>query len=276
MDKINKKSVICSLNIVKDLPYLANVNKDLILNIEDNIIQVIYESFIVTADQDYFTARILAYNGLSRAFYWAASQSIEKYLKAFLLLNGQSTRPFNKHETGSLLDEASSFDSDLNNIDVSPHPEIELISQEFAFSTFKKLSLTDFINDLDTHGNPNNRYNAIGVHFNSYHIFALDKLTFFIREKVGLHPFEESFHFDMSNNVSTFKHNNPLFSSSFADHDSTSKLPRSFRDSKTLTHLENMIKDSSYFSNEIRWLNKKMRLTLPKTQKNKSQGDNKQ
>jgi HEPN domain-containing protein len=275
VDKTNKKSVICSLNIVKDLPYLSNLNEDLILNIEDNIIKVIYESFIVTADQDYFTARILAYNGLSRAFYWAASQSIEKYLKAFLLLNGKVDKKLDTHRTKDLLNNASSFDSSLNSIDVSPHPEIELVSKEWALSSFKELSLTDFINDLDTHGNPNNRYNAIGVHFNSYHIFALDKLTFFIREKVGLHPFEESFHFDMSNNVSTFKHNNPLFSSSFANRDSTSKLPLSFRDSKTLTHLEYMIKNSSHFSNEIRWLNEKIKLTLPKTQKNKSKGDNK-
>jgi len=57
---------------------------------EGNAVDVIYESFVVPGDQDYLMSRLLAQKGLPREFYWAAAQAIEKYLKAFLLINGES------------------------------------------------------------------------------------------------------------------------------------------------------------------------------------------
>ena len=55
-------------------------------NIERYIVQVISDSFVKPADEDYVTARLLAKKGLHRAFFWAACQALEKYLKAFLLM----------------------------------------------------------------------------------------------------------------------------------------------------------------------------------------------
>ncbi|MBN8239137.1 HEPN domain-containing protein [Marinobacter hydrocarbonoclasticus] len=55
-------------------------------NIERYIVQVISDSFVKPADEDYVTARLLVKKGMHRAFFWAACQALEKYLKAFLLM----------------------------------------------------------------------------------------------------------------------------------------------------------------------------------------------
>lgn len=52
----------------------------------------------------------MAQKGLQRAFYWAAAQSIEKYLKAFLLLNGHSTKKYKGHSIKDLFDDAVDID----------------------------------------------------------------------------------------------------------------------------------------------------------------------
>lgn len=48
-------------------------------------------------------SRLLAQKGLTRGFYWAATQATEKYLKAFLLMNGQSVKGFIGHPIKSYL-----------------------------------------------------------------------------------------------------------------------------------------------------------------------------
>ena len=63
-------------------------------SIERNIVNVICESFVEPGDEDYITARLLAQKGMHRAFYWAASQALEKYLKAYLLMRGISVKEF--------------------------------------------------------------------------------------------------------------------------------------------------------------------------------------
>lgn len=94
------------------IPYSQALPEEFKISAECNIVDVIYESFVVTADQDYLTARLLAKSGLYRAFYWAAAQTIEKYLKAFLLLRGESVRN-GTHDVEALYTKACTLDISL-------------------------------------------------------------------------------------------------------------------------------------------------------------------
>src|SRR6266850_2687302 len=54
----------------------------------------IIRSFRDVADHDYIAARILWRYDLTLQFLWSGLQALEKYLKAILLYNGQSTKEF--------------------------------------------------------------------------------------------------------------------------------------------------------------------------------------
>jgi hypothetical protein len=51
---------------------------------------IVNELFIKTADENYVTARFCFAYGLDVDFFWETVHGLEKYLKAALLLNGQS------------------------------------------------------------------------------------------------------------------------------------------------------------------------------------------
>ena len=117
--KKEHRSFVYSFDLKEVLPYIDRLPDNDQANIEKNIVEVIYESFVIPGDQDYLTARLLAQKGLERAFYWAAAQSIEKYLKAFLLLNGFSDGRKKKiiggHSIKALFGKAASIDCALSN-----------------------------------------------------------------------------------------------------------------------------------------------------------------
>jgi hypothetical protein len=48
--------------------------------------------FVVPADRNYFLARFTRINGIPEEFWWQSLQAIEKYLKAGLVLNGESVK----------------------------------------------------------------------------------------------------------------------------------------------------------------------------------------
>lgn len=54
--------------------------------------RLIDDLFLARADEDYAAARLLVLNGLLRSHLWAAAQAVEKYVKAALLLRGQSSK----------------------------------------------------------------------------------------------------------------------------------------------------------------------------------------
>ena len=75
IEKSEHRSFVYSFDLKKVLPCIDRLPDNVQANIESNIVDVIYESFVVPGDQDYLTARLLAQKGLQRAFYWAAAQS---------------------------------------------------------------------------------------------------------------------------------------------------------------------------------------------------------
>jgi HEPN domain-containing protein len=153
-------------------------------------VDVIYESFVITGDQDYLMARMLALKGFHRGFFWAAAQAIEKYLKAFLLMNGHPVKHFN-HSIKKSYDFTKDLSSDLVDLDISRHNDIQVDSN--VVNHIKNFTILEYINELETHGASDNRYNASGVVFNTGHLFALDALVFNLRKKIEVPPIFESF-----------------------------------------------------------------------------------
>lgn len=92
-------------------------------NIEAHIAQVIIDSFVKPADDDYVAARALAIGGLHRSFFWSAAQTVEKYLKAFLLLHGVSVKDAS-HKLSGLLTKAKKVDPTFGKLWNRGEPEL--------------------------------------------------------------------------------------------------------------------------------------------------------
>ena len=225
------------------------------------IVEVIYESFVTSADEDYLTARSLAVNGLPRGFAWGAGQALEKYLKAFLLFRGERVKgkPFGRHAIRALYDAVVVLDPTVADIDISPHPDVNgyllLIKPETP------LRLPDFIDTIERNGDPDNRYNAAGVDFDTNLVFALDSFIHGFRSRIGAPPIEFSIKGFDESILSPFRDNNPYFYSN-AEGAESSPAPHAFR---LLAHAhcttqEFLLKNSGSGVNMhvINWLKQRM------------------
>lgn len=195
----------------KKIDYFSSMPDDVQANAERHAVDVIYESFVVPADQDFLMARFLAQNGLHRNFYWAAAQAIEKYLKAFILMNGGELKNSKDHSIKKLFEVAKNIDHSLASIDTQPHNAIIVHPELNNF--VKKFSVSEFVKELDTHGNSNNRYNAMGIVYNTGHLFALDSFSFNVRRKIGAPSIDFSFKGVSENLMEAFNIYNPWFNS---------------------------------------------------------------
>lgn len=228
---------------------------------ECNAVDVIYESFVVPADQDYLMSRLLAQKGLPRGFYWAAAQAIEKYLKAFLLMNGEGVKGFNAHPLKKLFDAASKIDTSLADLDILPHQSIQVEAN--VSHLLKKFTISDFINDLERHGSADNRYNAFGVDYNTGHLCAMDSLSFQLRRKIGARPMNESFKNLSPDLILIFEKNNPWLLAK--ENQLTIQIPSEefpIQYSSSVTKLEFLIKNKGHhaYSLALQWLSAKMKL----------------
>ena len=58
------------------------------------IAHIVESMFVATADQNYILARHAFFNEFDVDFFWLSLHALEKYMKATLLLNGQSAKEF--------------------------------------------------------------------------------------------------------------------------------------------------------------------------------------
>lgn len=227
---------------------------------ECNAVDVIYESFIITGDQDYLMSRLLALNGLPRGFYWAAAQTIEKYLKAFLLMNGKSVKNF-KHFLIKIFEAACEINEDLKNLDIQPHPSIRI---ESAISQYlKRFNILDFLADIDKYGNPNNRYSENGIEYNTGHLFALDSFAYHLRKKIGVVPISESIKKLSPDLIAILNKNNPWVDTQF--NQTNYEIPTrefSIKDSMSVTKLDILKKNRNIpaYKLALDWLDMKMKI----------------
>lgn len=231
-------------------------------NIERYIVEVISDSFVEPADEDYVTARLLAQKGMHRAFFWAASQALEKYLKAFLLMRGASVNQdrFKGHPIAALHVEACSIDAELSTVDTKPHPAIKIHPN--VSESIEELSVAEFINNIESQGSPDNRYNSFGVNFNSGYLFALDSFVFGLRQQIGVPPIQETLRKMDQGLVETFNLYNPWFAPVHVDLAEIPNEEFNLRVSGSATTLDILTgshaPDGSSFV--LQWLNKKMKL----------------
>lgn len=179
---------VYSFKCEEEIDHFEKLSDETQRNIVRYIVQVICESFVTPGDEDYVTARLLAQKGMHRAFFWAASQALEKYLKAFLLLRGTSVNHnrLKGHPIAALYREACSVDGQLAAVGTKFHTEIKIHPN--VAESFKEVTVAEFINDVEAQGSPDNRYNSFGVSFNSGYLFALDSFVYGLRQQIGVPP----------------------------------------------------------------------------------------
>lgn len=253
-----RQHFIYEFKVEDAIPQSQALPKEFKISAECNIVDVIYESFVVTADQDYLTARLLAKSGLYRAFYWAAAQSIEKYLKAFLLLRGESVRD-GTHDVEQLYTKACKLDNSLQSISVDPHDLLSV--PEYARDYLKIFSTIEFLREIDKFGRPDNRYNSFGVDFNTGCLFALDHFVFSLREKTIVPDIWQSLRKVDGRLIDTLEMHNPWFSREPMSSDSL-QTPIVVTDSTTVTKFDFLVKQSQNppYKLALKWLNQMMKL----------------
>lgn len=253
-----RQHFVYEFKVEDKIPYAERLPREFKTSSECNIVDVIYESFVVTADQDYLTARLLAQSGLYRAFYWAAAQSIEKYLKAFLLLRGESVKD-GTHGVRNLFARASTLDVSLLAFTIEPHALLPV--PEHARAYLKTFSTAEFLRDIDRFGHPDNRYNSFGVDFNSGYLFALDHFIFCIRGAMVVPDIWQSLRRVEIHLIDTFAKHNPWFLREPTTPDS-SLTEILVTDSMAVTKLDFLVKQNQNppYRLALKWLNQMMKL----------------
>lgn len=146
--------------------------------------RLVKEIFIDTADEDYITARWLFLSNLHRQFFWGAAQSLEKYLKAALLLNGYSAKQDGsnnkyRHNLAALFDAVNRFAGNLIPSQLEAPVQVALFSQN------KKLwgdpTTKNFISRINEHGDPSNRYDYFGFELEAADLYKFDQVVFALR-----------------------------------------------------------------------------------------------
>jgi hypothetical protein len=252
---------VYSFDLKEVIPHIDIYNARTKYAAERHVAEIIYECFVVPADQDYLTARLLALHGLPRGFFWSAAQSAEKYLKAFLLMRGNGILSQSGHPIINLFKSSAEIEPNLHNIDVTPHPSITNASG--SASLLQVFSTQELLQELEKHGTPNNRYNAAGIDFNTGHLLAFDSFAYQVRAQIGAPDIEESLKVFSDQLQAAFNNTNPWFSKQKCQ---PIKLPSEslpLQASGTVTHIEFVSKNLKIIDCKIAltWLHKKMKLT---------------
>jgi len=135
--------------------------------------RIVQWMFIDTADDNYATARWCFLKQLNVDFFWLAAQSLEKYMKAVLLLNGCSSKKYG-HKLVPLYDRVSKLAPGLLPSELTKPDDLETCY-------WRKESPRNCIERFDKQGSPENRYQIYGYEREMHDLFKLDQLVFAIR-----------------------------------------------------------------------------------------------
>ncbi|MBB1332465.1 HEPN domain-containing protein [Pseudoalteromonas sp. SR44-5] len=257
-----KLSYIYSFKCKDDLEHFEKLPETMQADIEKYIVKVITDSFVKPADEDYVTARFLAQKGMYRAFFWAASQALEKYLKAFLLMRGIAVneKRFRGHPIVALHQEACSVDKQLSSVKTKPNEAVKIHSA--VSESVDIFSVSDFISNIEAYGHPDNRYNSFGVNFNSGYLFALDSYVFGLRQLIGVPSIQESLRKMDQSLIEAFYEYNPWFESTNIDFVEIPNENFIISTSMAVTTLDFLIGTHAPHGSRfvLQWLGKKMKL----------------
>lgn len=138
-----------------------------------------HQFFVAPADQNYYLARFARMSGLHEEFWWQALQSVEKYLKAGLLMNGRSVKKF-----GHNIEELYAAHCEV-------FAELALKSVEkpddVAAELWHSATLSNFLRRVANQGNPDTRYGLVSYSNRPEDILVLDQVVFELRRRtIGL------------------------------------------------------------------------------------------
>lgn len=209
-------------------------SEDIRKRFEFNLLQIIEETFVFTADEDYVTARMLALTGMERMFFWAAAQALEKYFKALLLQQGVSCKDAG-HSITKLVNKNPEIFNFLHEVDCKPSNAFVNNNGDDWKAFWSIESIDEFLNHMDKYGSANNRYNQVGKEYDVSMLIVLDRVVFALQEYILRSDHIHSRIKSMDKNLSCFfEKDNEIFS------DNNPPIPKW---SATVTNLERALKD---------------------------------
>jgi hypothetical protein len=144
------------------------------------VFHIIFDTFLYPADRDYVQARMLSINKMYRGFYWSACQCIEKYLKANLLMFGQSI----KSGGHNIVSMAKKLDDLIHGSFLSNTLEPCYEFKSNLSSNWGSKSLMSFLQEVNKNGDPSNRYDYFHSIATVSSMFKLDQTVQMLRSRL--------------------------------------------------------------------------------------------
>ena len=141
---------------------------------------LVWRMFREAADEDYLVARWAAHAKLPFQFYWSAQQSLEKYLKGLLLMNGVNIKNYG-HNLVNLLSDARTVADDLIPYVLCP-PSYFPRRATLRWNEFEPTD--SFIARFNDLGDTGNRYRHYSLTFYGGDLHHYDEICFRLRRLV--------------------------------------------------------------------------------------------
>ncbi|WP_245541007.1 HEPN domain-containing protein [Octadecabacter antarcticus] len=139
-----------------------------------------HKFFVAPSDRNYFFARFAKTYGINEEFWWQALQTIEKLLKAGLVLNGVSVKSGYSHDIEKLWNKHKEVFGDLAVTDLT---RPDKLAERFWTDNL----LENFIARMNQMGHPDSRYGLLSYSNNNDDMFKFDQLAFELRRRtIGL------------------------------------------------------------------------------------------
>ncbi|WP_439395182.1 hypothetical protein ACRQ5Q_39425 [Bradyrhizobium sp. PMVTL-01] len=138
--------------------------------------------YIKTADENYVVARWCCAYGLDTDFFWLAAHSLEKYMKAALLLNERSAKGYTEGGKNKLYShDIEKLYADLRPLAPELLPDSLVCPNEINDPAWPVETTETFIKRIHIYGHPDNRYQFIGYVKHGTDVLKLDQVIFAIR-----------------------------------------------------------------------------------------------
>lgn len=146
------------------------------MTLDERKVDLVKSLFLESADDDYITARWAYSHAKQQIFFWHAAQSLEKLMKAVLLLNNESVIEY-EHDIPRLWARLCELDV-RNRIsrDIPKHKGTALLAD-----IWEAQPVTDFVKLVHYYGSPDARYGSLGTKQGGPLYSILDKIYFEIR-----------------------------------------------------------------------------------------------
>ncbi len=144
---------------------------------------LVLELFVRTADENYVIARWCAINQLNTDFLWLSVHALEKYLKAVLLLNGDSSKRSASDQKAYSHDIVRLY-ADVKTLAGALMPDNLVKPTDLDIYHWSDRTPEQFMEHLLRNGNADNRYLIYGYVTRSQDLHMLDAMVFTIRRLI--------------------------------------------------------------------------------------------